>query len=350
MCIRDRVGERSTLPLPLETLKTLTAESPHVVQAFDSGLTALVYRLRAGGRDWTLKRQRPESLVRNVDGQTSFLNEVQRRADFTALKADPERAPRFTHIVETRYASLLDGVILSPWIEGERLQRFDARVYEQLFGAIVDLELAGFFEWDFCPGNVLDDGERVTLFDFGYMYRFEPRQHYNNNGLATPLFHGIERFETRNFFGHLVRNPERLDERGLLSLFREEKTAALTHYEHKRARLEAMGAEAHVLRWQEDINARWRRALGGDDALGRLYLVEGFRSHVLDLFDDLHGRSCTPTTLTRAEWVLGVLREHFTLLGEERGLFFGDEALSQPELLRKYTQLREKAREYQLPG
>ena len=94
------VGERSTLPLPLETLKTLTAESPHVVQAFDSGLTALVYRLRAGGRDWTLKRQRPESLVRNVDGQTSFLNEVQRRADFTALKADPERAPRFTHIVE----------------------------------------------------------------------------------------------------------------------------------------------------------------------------------------------------------------------------------------------------------
>jgi hypothetical protein len=344
------VGERSNLPLPLETLAATTADSPHVLQAIDSGLTAFVYRIHADGRDWTLKRQRPESLVRNVDGQTSFLNEVQRRADFTALKADPEQAPLFTHLVETRYASLREGVILSPWIEGERLQRFDARVYAQLFGTIVNLELGGFFEWDFCPGNVLDDGERVTLFDFGYMYRFEPRQHYNNNGLATPLFHGIERFETRNFFGHLLRNPERLDERGLLSVFREEKAAALAHYEHKRARLEALGARAQVLRWQEDINARWRRALSGEEALGRLYLVEGFRSHVLDLFDDLHGRSCTPTTLTRADWVLGALREHFTLLREERGLFFGDEVLSQTELLRKYTELREMAREYQLPG
>ncbi|OJH39100.1 hypothetical protein [Cystobacter ferrugineus] len=342
------VGDRTALPLPLETLVTTTAHDAHVVQAIESGLTASVYRIQADGCHWTLKRKRPESRVKNVDGQTSFLNEVQRRRDFTELKRDASRASLFTHIVETQYASLLDGVILSPWIEGERLQRYDGRVYAQLFGTIVNLELHGFFEWDFCPGNVLDDGERVTLFDFGYMYRFEPRQHYNNNGLATPLFHGIERFETRNFFDHLLRNPQGLDERQLLSVYREEKTHALAHYEDKRARLEAMGAEEHVLSWQRDINERWQQALRSDEDLRRLYLVEGFRSHVLDLFDDLHGQSCTPTTIQRADWALNALREHFTLLREEKGLFFGDEALSQPELLRKYEQLRMKALEYQL--
>ncbi|ATB43077.1 hypothetical protein CYFUS_008556 [Cystobacter fuscus] len=342
------VGDRSTLPLPLEILAATTAHDAHVVQAIESGLTASVYRIQAGGRHWTLKRKRPESRVKNVDGQTSFLNEVQRRRDFTELKRDASSAPRFTHLVETHYASLLDGVILSPWIEGERLQRYDGRVYEQLFGTIVNLELHGFFEWDFCPGNVLDDGERVTLFDFGYMYRFEPRQHYNNNGLATPLFHGIERFETRNFFDHLLRNPQGLDERQLLSAYREEKTHALRHYEDKRARLETMGAGEHVLSWQRNINERWHRALRSDEDLRRLYLVEGFRSHVLDLFDDLHGQSCTPTTIQRADWALGALREHFTLLREEQGFFFGDEALTQPELLRKYEQLRTKALEYQL--
>ncbi|MET0400799.1 MAG: hypothetical protein ABW123_00295 [Cystobacter sp.] len=341
------VGERATLPLPLETLAATTAGDAHVVQAIDSGLTASVYRIQAQGRHWTLKCKRPESRVKNVDGQTSFLNEVQRRQDFTLLQRDERTAPRFTHIVETRYASLRDGVILSPWLEGERLQRFDARVYRQLFGTIVNLELEGFFEWDFCPGNLLDDGQRVMLFDFGYMYRFEPRQHYNNNGLATPLFHGIERFETRNFFDHLLRNPQGLDERGLLSVYREEKTLALEHYEDKRARLEALGAEAHVLAWQRDINARWHRALSGEEALERLYLVEGFRSHVLDLFDDLHGKSCTPMTVRRAEWAIRALQEHFTLLREEQGLFFGDETLTRAELLHKYEGLRAKALEYQ---
>lgn len=75
--------------------------------------------------------------MKNVDGQTSFLNEVQRRRDFTELKRHPETASLFTHIVDTHYASLREGIILSPWIEGERLQHFDARVFDQLFGTIV---------------------------------------------------------------------------------------------------------------------------------------------------------------------------------------------------------------------
>ncbi|HYO54044.1 hypothetical protein [Archangium sp.] len=343
------VGERSALPLPLEELAGTTTSSAHVVKSFESGLTAHIYKIMAGGRAWTLKRQRAESLVKNVDGQTSFLNEVQRRGDFTELKRRPETAPLFTHIVETQYASLRDGIILSPWIEGERLQHFDGRVFEQLFSTIVNLELNGFFEWDFCPGNILDDGSRLTLFDFGYMYRFDPREHYNNNGLATPLFHGVERFETRNFFDFLLRNPRGLDEQGHLEAYREEKQSALKHYEDKLIRLEALKAAEHVLQWQGTINQRWRRALGSSESLQRLYLVEGFRSNVLDLFDDLHGKSCTPMTLKKADFAVMMLRKHFSLLKEEKGLFFGDEEKTQAELVARYQELKDKALEYQLP-
>jgi len=343
------VGTTAALPMPLEQLVATTPASPHVRAAFESGLTARVYKVQAGGRAWTLKLKRPESLVKNVDGQTSFLNEVQRRRDFTEFKSRSETAPLFTCIVDTTYASLRDGVILSPWIEGEQLQKFDGRVYDQLFGTIVNMELHGLFEWDFCPGNVLDNGAQLKLFDFGYMYRFDPHEQYNNNGLATPLFHGVERFETRNFFDWLLRNPEGLDERGLLRAYEEEKRYALKHYEDKLARLERMAASEPVLTWQRAINERWRRALGSPAGLQRLYLLEGFRSNVLDLFDDLHGQSCTPRTLKKADFAIDMLRAHFTLLKEEGGLFFGDETQAQADLVAKYQGLRVKAQEYQLP-
>ncbi len=55
-------------------------------------------------------------------------------------------------------------------------------------------------EWDLCSGNLLvDRQEQLWLFDFGYMYPFDPLREFNSNGLADPLFHFVERFETRFF-------------------------------------------------------------------------------------------------------------------------------------------------------
>lgn len=87
---------------------------PLCVEHFGGGLIAQVLHLCNEGTHYTLKQKRAESLVRNVDGETSFLNEVQRRADFARLKADPEWRGRFDHIVPTLYASLRQGIILSP--------------------------------------------------------------------------------------------------------------------------------------------------------------------------------------------------------------------------------------------
>jgi predicted unusual protein kinase regulating ubiquinone biosynthesis (AarF/ABC1/UbiB family) len=44
-------------------------------------------------------------------------------------------------------------------------------------------------EWDLCNGNLLvDREEHLWLFDFGYMYPFDPLREFNSNGLADPFF------------------------------------------------------------------------------------------------------------------------------------------------------------------
>lgn len=340
-----QVGDPAACPLPLDVLAAVEGHEPFVVQAFGGGLTAKVFRLRADGRDWTLKRARVPCLVQNVDGQTSFLNEVQRRADLTALRAGEGGAARFRAIVDTQYASYRRGVLLSPWIEGHTVATWDERRLRQLFDQLVELLLAGLFEWDLCPGNVLDDGRQVQLFDFGYMYRFDPLREFHSGGL-DPLFHAAERFETRNYFAFLLRLEEEQGPTAALDAFRIEKRIALEAYRRLIAELLARGASTEVLARLRDIAARWTAGL--EDDLASLYLTEGWRSHRLDLFDDLHGQTCTRTTLLRADWLITAARNRFDALCGHGALFWGDTRRSAGELVEALERDRALAEGWQV--
>jgi hypothetical protein len=273
------VGSVRDCPLTLATLAGTGGGEPWVVGVYGGGLTARVFRVRAQGRDWTLKIARRPALVKNVDGQTSFLNELQRRADFVRLKA--RGAPGLEAIVDTTYASLHHGVLLSPWIEGDVVHAWDERRLAQVIAAALGCAANGLFEWDLSPGNVLDDGRQVRLFDFGYMYRFDPLTQFNSagDGRDAPQFHPVERFETRNLFGVLLALEEAQGEDAALALFRTEKEVARDALHRHRADLAAQGASAVVLDRLDGIVARWSAALAGD--LGVLYLAEGWRSHGL---------------------------------------------------------------------
>ena len=109
-----------------------------------------------------------------------------------------------------------------------------------------------------------------------------------------------------------------------------------------------LDADTNVIARQRAINHNWQTALESEVALQALYLVESFRSNVLDLLDDLHGQSCTPYTLKKADLPLDLLAEHFDLLSARDAFFFGDELLSKSELVVKYSQLRKDAERYQL--
>jgi len=341
------VGSLTNFPLTLEQLKNTTANSSYVIESFENGLTAVVYHLRLQGQDWTLKCKRAESLVKNVDGQTSFLNEVQRRADLMALKAG--NSMNFNSIIDTQFASFQDGIILSPWIFGNEIQVLDENTFEQIFTAIVNLELSGLFEWDFCPGNILQTPEHdIRLFDFGYMYQFDPKTQFNSNGTDTPLFHGIERFETRCFFDYLLKAADDMTSQEEFVLYRLEKRCALAAYQRKLNKLIELGATSVVIEHQRSTNALWQASLSSDNMLGELLIVEKFRSNVLDLMDDVHGKSCSPFSIKKADLILSMLEQHFQLLASKQGFFFGDEVLSQAELVTKYQQMKLTAINYQL--
>ncbi|WP_421681872.1 hypothetical protein HKW98_12170 [Stutzerimonas urumqiensis] len=300
------VGDPRDCPLPLDQLAATNGSETYVSQRLPGGLTAHVYRIEAAGRSWTLKRAREKCLVQGIDGQTSFLNEVQRRADLRRLKQQPALAERLSGIVDTCYASFRRGVLLSPWIDGAPVARWDEPRLLDLFDTLITLSANGLFEWDLCPGNVLDDG-RIRLFDFGYMYRFDPLREYNSDGLACPGFHPAERFETRQFFAWLLGEEAHGSERALAA-FRLEKAIAREAYRAWRTGLYARGAEAHVLERLDRILDDWSRALAG--SVEALYLREAWRSHRLDLADDLGGQTCTPLTLKRIGWMQRMVAEH----------------------------------------
>jgi hypothetical protein len=342
------VGSLADFSLDLARLKDLQVGDPCVEAMLDSGLTARVYCLNTDGRRWTLKRARPEARVRNVDGQTSFLNEVQRRADLERLKQRPDSEARWAGVVDTIFASFRDGLMLSPWIDGRHIDDWDERKLSQVLGLACELWLEGLFEWDLCRGNLLDDGRQVRLFDFGYMYRFNPLQQFSSAGHGTdaPLFHPAERFESRCFCAALLDLEQSRGRDAALALYRLEKEVAVEAYRDMRSRNAARGGSVEVQTWLDGIVMRWEQALAGD--LASLYLAENWRSHVLDLDDDLRGQTCTPMTLRRADWVLAALDEHEGALRAQQAFFWGDERRDAGKLRDRYEEHRRAAIRFQL--
>ncbi|PWI33239.1 phosphotransferase [Vibrio albus] len=341
------VGEAERCPVPPDTLAQMTAGSDYVVQVIESGLTAEIFRIRVSGQDYTLKKKRPIAKVNNIDGKYSFLNEVQRRHDFEQLKSQPVWKQAFSSIVNTVYADYRLGIILSPWIEGEPVKKVDNAFLTQLLQVLTACEKNGLMEWDLCSGNMLvDHNGKLWLFDFGYMYPFDPLKEFNSNGLSDPIFHAVERFETRFFFGWLLRQS--FPEEEQLSLFKELKQAAVTAYRDKIDWLVDNGAESRVIRHVESMVLLWQEALENHEALENTFRLEAFRSHVLDIEDDLHGESCTSLTLKRIDYVMTALESRYTYLRENGALFYANEDKSQDELLLLYRDKQKLAHSFQL--
>ncbi|WP_457423213.1 hypothetical protein [Roseateles sp. P5_E7] len=330
-------GHRAALPLSVAQLKALSASSPGVEAVHDGGLTAEVLCLGHAGRRWAVKRARAECRVRNEDGRTSFLNELQRHAELAGLALPCVIAPV--------YGSLRAGLVVSPWIAGRHPGVLDERQARTLLQAACALAEHGFFEWDYSGGNLLDDGERVWLYDFGYCYRFDALTQFNSagNGTAHPRHHPVERIEGRHLFGALLDAGSDAD---ALPHFVAFKRLAVDAYETLAERLATRGATPAVLAHYRGLAARWRQALAQDPA--RLYLADAWQAHASDLADDLHGRSCTPRTLRRAQWLERAVREHAATLRSTGTLAAEDAALSDAALLQRYLDRETEASNYQL--
>ncbi len=343
-------GNIGDCPLPLAVLSQLNAQSAGVEAMHSGGLTAVVYKLRVADKCYAIKRARTECMVRNDDGKTSFLNELQRHAEIRALRA---QGIIFPGVIAPIYGDLKAGVIVSRWIEGQRVSAFNQRQLRQVFMTGRTLVEQGFFEWDYCAGNILDDGVQTWLFDFGYMYRFDPLREFNSAGDGTnmPMFHLAERIESRNVFSWLLDVELSAGRAAAIDHFRVVKDEALECYRQWQANLADQHADSLVLAWIGGFVMQWESVLKAEanDELGSLYLNEGWRSHVADLNDDLHGKSCTQKTLQRADWLIRVISgAEYPQLLASGGFSVTDAAVSQAQLLARYQQMRSFAESYLL--
>lgn len=341
------VGSANHCPIPPDQLAQITSDSPYVIDTFESGLTATVYHLNIAGKDFTLKKKRTTSKVKNLDGKYSFLNEVQRRHDFQARKDDPTTSNDFKHIVSTIYADYRQGIILSDWIEGNLLTHVERNTIAQLFSTLLSCEKIGLFEWDLSQGNlIVDDDYNITLFDFGYMYRFDPLTELNSNGINDPIFQSFERFETRFLSGWLC--SQNRNDKDALSYFKMIKEEALKILEKKLEWLTIHSASTEVIQHTQDLIVEYQDALNTPESLNELYIADMFRSHVLDIEDDLGGKSCTETTKKRVTSVLDMLDKHYELLNKKGALFYHNRKKSKTELIKQYQVKEQLVNQYQL--
>jgi len=178
------------------------------------------------------------------------------------------------------------------------------------------------------------------------MYPFNPLSELNSNGLSDPLFHLVERFETRFFFGWLLE--QNLSSAHQLSLYESVKQLGLESYQRKIQWLTSQAALPEVITHFQTIAQRWKAALDNEQALSQQFKLEAFRSYDLDIEDDLHGQSCTSATLKIIYVVQKEIEHGYEYLAENGGLFYGNADKSQQELLEDYAKKYQLALNYQI--
>lgn len=341
------VGDSNNLPLDRTVLKNIDKNSEYVAKYFGGGLTAEVFKLSINNKFYTLKKGRESAIVQNVDGQTSFLNEVQRRYDFEELKKTERES--YSGIVNTVYANYLDKVILSEWIEGDEIAKYDEDIFDGIFKNLINMEFAGIFEYDMINGNLLlTKDKKVMMYDFGYTYTFDPLTEHNPDGIECDVFHPAERFETRCFMQHLMDIEENLNLEKALSIYKTEKEIAIKWYKVKLQWLKSHNAKDYIITFNDRLVSFWSEGIKDKNALLKMYRLESFRSFLLDVYDDVHGKTCNSDTLKKIDNVIRTTTESFDFIKQNDGFFWGDETLNKEEIIKKYNQFRVSVLKYQL--
>lgn len=342
------VGNETLLPISLDILCSPDKLSSlgYIKKKFANGLTAVVYKLEINNRPYNLKVKRQNSLVKNVDGQTSFLNEVQRRRDFEILRKKNYVIDK--GIVKTIYANYRLGIMLSEWIEGEQPKVYTRELIRSLFELTWNMEKSGIMEWDLCSGNLLATSEsQMMLFDFGYAYTHNPLTEYNSEGKSVPLFNSVERFETRAFIPYLLDIYES-NEVSALDQYKVEKEEAIKIYVEKRYWLIKNNANSELIKICENELAKWKLAITSKDELKKLYALESIRSYILDIHDDISGKSCSTSTLKKINQVIKIIKENHQFLVDNDGYLWDDKGKKKTELVDKYEKTYQLASSYLL--
>jgi len=315
----------------------------NIEKVFDNGLTSIVYKIKIDDKYFTLKKARENTKVDNIDGKMAFLNEIFVRKRIEDLR--DKKISGLEGLVKTIYANFKDGIILSEWINGEEIVDFDKEILENIFYNLYNLDINGIFEYDLCLGNFLiSPNKRVYMYDFGYAYFFDPLKEYNPDGDEFKMANIGERLETRCFMYYLFLKEK--ENKDYLTLFRIEKEILLKYLNLKLDFLISNKADKNIVSYYKKEIERIKKSLNNEKELIELYYNNKVRSFILDIYDDLHGKTCTRWTLEKIEFILQEIKTNFNKI--KRYLFWDDRKMNLKQLIDKYDRILEDVKKYQI--
>ncbi len=314
-----------------------------VEKNFNNGLTSLVYKIKVKDKFFALKKAREDTKVASIDGKMAFLNEIFIRDKIENLRKEDIKG--LEGFVKTIYANFRDGIILSEWLDGETIKFFDKEILENIFYNLYNLDINGIFEYDLCLGNFLvAPDKKVYMYDFGYAYFFDPLKEYNPDGREFIMANIGERFETRCFMHYLYT----LEKSGndYLKIFKLEKEILNKYFNLKLEYLISHKAKDEIISYYKDEIKNIEKACKNEKDLINLYYNNKVRSFILDIYDDLHGKTCTPNTLEKAKFILNELKTNINKI--KKILFWDDAKMNLKQLLDKYEKILEDVKKYQI--
>ena len=102
-----------------------------------------------------------------------------------------------------------------------------------------------------------------------------------------------------------------------------------------------------VLNWVESFINHWRLGVSSPTALEGIYLWKVF-AHLLDINDDLSGKTCTPMTLKRINKIKDILSNQFEVLEKLDGFLFEDKNKTKAQLIERTAKQQQDALNYQI--
>jgi hypothetical protein len=305
------------------------------------GLTSKNFNIEVQGIKYNIKLQRRPILVQNEDGQTSFLNEIQRREELEVLRKSNPIIDQ--GIVKTIYANLRDGIIISEFISLDHGDPYTQENLLELRQLLFELDINGFFEWDLTASNILMRQGHVTLFDFGYMYKYSPLLEYNNEGTKHPNFHPLERFETR-YYMHYISTLNHKDSQVAHRFY---KRLMMEYFTDKAKWIKKQKGNPKIIQTYRKMAHNLSKHLKDPKLYQILYVGDMYSMLALEIRDDLSGKCCSSKTLDNVAKMKTLIQNKYSLLHASKRLLEEDN-LTKEDLLLHYIDIEQKVEESML--
>lgn len=269
------------LPTSLEAAQKLL---PGIDEVHQEGCTSIVYRYNYESHSYAIKVKRKDIPQFPKDLYYSF---------------DIEMAFRFVSqifeingICKTLYTNNSPKVMISDWISGcyiKNMNAIDVTAVAHAFELMLDLQKMGFFIFDLNMSNIKYKDGMPYLYDFGYVYPFNPRiecNPYTINRVPDMYFDNLERYKTTHIMRY-ISNIERTN--GSLVAIQQYELFADIFLQYQQKWLLYL-KERDAAAWlcdRAELNIMWYSS-ERETATTERYILDKFLSYILTLEEGIY--------------------------------------------------------------